>query len=66
MAKYDNLQDPYLATLDLKTSEYLTLYIKAITRLSDNDRYDIKSSKWIYFYQELEYDVSTFGFNAAV
>ena len=66
MAKSDSLQDPYLATLDLKNSEYFTLYIKAITRLSDNDRYDITRSKWIYFIQELDYDVSTFGFNAAV
>ena len=34
--------------------------------LPENYRYDITRSKWTGFYQELEYDVSTFGFKSAV
>ena len=50
MAASDIQQDLYLATLDLKTSEYLNLYNKAITRMSESDRYNLTMSKWIDLY----------------
>ena len=62
----DILQDPYLATLDLKTSENIKPYNKAITGLSVSDIYNPTMSKWADFYQELEDAVTTFGFNASV
>ena len=66
MEEYDSLQDPYLDKLDLKTSENLKLYNKAINVISESDRYDLTRSKWTYFYQELEDDVFTFGYNSAL
>ena len=66
MPAADSLKDPYLVTLDLKTSEHLKLYNKAITGLSESDRYNLTSSKWADFYQELEYYVTKCVFNAAV
>ena len=47
----DGIHDPYLATLNMKTSEHLKLYNKAIIGLSQSDRYDLTRSKWTYFYQ---------------
>ena len=66
MAASDILQDPYLSNLDLKTSGNINLYKKAITGLSESDRYNLISSKCTDFYQELEDSVVTFGFNTAV
>ena len=66
MEEYDSLQDPYLDKLDLKTSENLKLYNKEINVISESDRYDLTRSKWKYFYQELEDDVFTFGYNSAL
>ena len=60
------IQYRYLDTLDLSTSEYLKLYKKAIVGIPESDRYDPTRSKWTEFYQELEDDVSAFGFKAAV
>ena len=47
----DGIHDPYLATLNMNTSEHLKLYNKAIIGLSQSDRYDLTRSKWTYFYQ---------------
>ena len=66
MAAADSLQDPYLATLYLNTLEHIKLYNKAANALSESYRCDLKRSKWKDFYQELEYDVSNFVFNASV
>ena len=66
MAKpVDGLQDPYLETLYLSTSEHFKLYNKAIVGIPESDRYDLIRSKWTNFYQELEDVVSTFGFKSA-
>ena len=62
----DGIQDPYLATLDLSTSENLNIYNKAIFGLPESDRYDLTRFKCTDFYQELEDDVSTFGFKLSV
>ena len=48
------IQDPYLAILNISTSEHL--------KLLESDRYDLTRSKWNGFYQEMEDAVSTFGF----
>ena len=66
MAAYDSLQYPYLATLDLKTSEHINIYHKSINGLSERYRYDLTSSNWTNLYHELEYDVNKFSFNVAV
>ena len=52
-APVEGLQDPYLAALELFTSEHLKLYNKAIFDVPESDRYDITRSKWTGFYQEL-------------
>ena len=61
-APVDGLQDLYLQTLDLSTSEHLKLYNKEIVGLPESDRYDLTRSKWTDFYQELKDSISTFGF----
>ena len=66
MEAYDSLQDPYPATLDLKTSEHTNIYNKTITGLSASDKYKLTRSKWTDFYQYLEDYLTTFGFNAAL
>ena len=65
-ASVDGIQDPYLTTLDLYTSEQLNLYKMDIFGLPESDRYDHTRSKWTNFYQELEAFVSTFGSKSAV
>ena len=50
-APADELQDSYLAILNISASEHLKLYNKAIVRLPESDRYDINRSKWTEFYQ---------------
>ena len=65
-ASADRLQDPYLVTIYLSTSEHFKLYNKSIVGLPENDRYGLYRSKWTDFYQSLEDYVSTFGFKAAV
>ena len=45
------IQDRYLATLNLTTSEHLNIYNKAIIGLPESDRYDLTRSKWAVFYQ---------------
>ena len=47
----DGLQDPYLATLNISTSENIKLYNKAIVGLTESDRYDLTRSKWTVIYQ---------------
>ena len=64
-AAVKRLQDPYMATLDISTYEHIKLYNKVIFGLPESYRYDLTRSKWNYFYQELEYDVSKFWFKAA-
>ena len=66
MAETDSLQDPYLVTMDPKTSEHLNIFNKEITGLSESNRYDLTSSKWTDFYQDPENAVATFGFNVSV
>ena len=63
-APVDGLQDPYLSTLELSTSEYLKIYNKEIVGLPESDRYDLTISKWTEFCQELEDIVSTFVFKS--
>ena len=65
-APVDGLQDPYLETLYLSTSEHLKLYNKAIFGLPESDWYDLTRSKWTDFYQEFEDYISKFGFKPAV
>ena len=62
----DGLQELYLDTLELSTSEHLKINNKAIFGLPGSDRYDLTRSKWTGFYQELENVVSIFGFKSAV
>ena len=57
---------PYLSILYLATSEHLKLYKKSTFCRTESDNYDLTRSKWTEFYQELEDDVSKFGFKAAV
>ena len=57
---------PYLATINLYTSEHVKLYNKAIVGLPESDRYDITISKRTDFYQEMEETVSTFVFKSSV
>ena len=64
-APVEGIQDPYLATLYLSTSENLKLYNKAIFGLPESDRCDITRYNWTNLYQELEDAVSTFGFKTA-
>ena len=61
----DGIQDPYLDTLNLTTSDHLNIYNNAIIGLPENNRYDLISSKWTIFYQQFEDTVSTFGFKVA-
>ena len=49
MASADGIKDPYLATIDLYTSENIKLYNKAIVGLTESDRYDLTRSKWTNF-----------------
>ena len=65
-ATAEGLHKPYLAILDLSTSEHLKLYNKANFSLLESDRYYLTRSKWNEFYQELEDAVSIFGFKSAV
>ena len=51
MAADGGLQDTYLDTLNLYTSEYINLYNKKIVRLPENGGYDLTRSKWTGFYQ---------------
>ena len=37
----NGLQDPYLATLEISTSEHFNIYNKAIVGLPESDRYDL-------------------------
>ena len=62
----DGIQDPYLATLNISTSENIKFYNKAIIGLPESDRYDLTRYKGNDFYQELVDSVSTFGFKSAV
>ena len=66
MAAADRLQDPYLYILYIFILEHLKIYNKAIFGLLENYRYDTIRSKWVECYQELEDDVFTFVFKAAV
>ena len=59
------IQDRYLATLNLTTSEHINIYNKEIIGLPENDRYDLTRYKLTEFYQEWENSVSTFGLKAA-
>ena len=47
----DGLQDPYLATLDMATSEHLKIYNKKIVGIPESERYDLTRYKWTDFYQ---------------
>ena len=60
------IQDPYLANIDPSTSEHVKLYKKSIFGLPESESCDLTRSKWTDFYQQLEDDVSTFGFKSAV
>ena len=66
VAPVDGIQDPYLAILDIPTSEHLKLYNKEFVGIPKSDRYDLNRYKWTEFYQELKYAVSKFGLKAAV
>ena len=44
-ATADGTQDPYLATLNMTTSENLKLHNKAIIGLTDSDMYDLTIPK---------------------
>ena len=48
-APTDRLQDHYLDTLDLSTSEHLKLHNKEIVGIPESDRYDLTRSKWTDF-----------------
>ena len=65
-APADGIQDHYMSTLNMNTSEHLEIYNKPIFGLPENDRYDLIRSKLTYFYQELENAVSKFELKAAV
>ena len=65
-APADGIQETYLETLDLTTSEQLKPYNKAIDGLPESDRYELTRPKWTDFYQELEDAVFTFGSKSAV
>ena len=52
-APVNRLQDPYLDTLDLSTSEHLDIYNKEIFGIPESDRYDLTRYNWTDFYQEL-------------
>ena len=62
----DGIQEPYPDIIYISASEHLKLYKKAIYGLPESNRYDMTRSKWTDFYQELEDDVYTFGYKAAV
>ena len=47
----DGIQDPYMDTLYINTSEHLKLYNNTIFGLPESDRYDLTISKWADFYQ---------------
>ena len=59
----DALQHPYLADLDLRTKEHLTLYSKAIAGLDESERYDLTKKDWLDFYQVLEEAAIIYGFD---
>ena len=48
-APADGIQDPYLVTINLTTSENFKLYIKDIIGLHDSNRYGLTRSKWTGF-----------------
>ena len=50
-APVDGLRYPYLAILDLATSEYIKLYNRAIFGIPESDSWDRTRSKWAGFYQ---------------
>ena len=50
-APADRLQEPYLTTLNVTTSEHLNLYNNSIVGLPESDRCDMTSSKYTDFYQ---------------
>ena len=52
IVEVDGLQDPYLETINISTSEHLNIYNKAIVGIQEIDRYDLNRSKWTDFYQE--------------
>ena len=65
-APAERLQNPYLSTLNLATSEHLKLYKMAVFGLPKSNRYDLIRSKWTDFYQELEDAVFTSVLKTAV
>ena len=65
MDEADGKQDPYMDTIYLKTLEHMKFYNKDIFGLTGDGMCDLTTSKWTYFYQELEDAVSTFGFKTA-
>ena len=65
-APAERLQNPYLSTLNLATSEHLKLYKMAVLGLPKINRYDLIRSKWTDFYQELDDAVFTSVLKAAV
>ena len=50
-APAERIQDPYLAILNLTTSEHLNLYDKEIFGLHEDETYDLTRFKWTNFYQ---------------
>ena len=51
MIAVGGLQDSYLDTINISTSENLNFYNKAIVGIPESDRYDLTRSKWTVFYQ---------------
>ena len=54
MEEADGLQDSYLSTLKISTSEN-SRSTTSIFGIPENDRYNLTRSKWADFYQNLEY-----------
>ena len=66
MASVNGRQDPYLATLDISTSEHLKLYNKLFLGIPENARYALTRYKFTEFYQEMVDAVSKFVFKSAL
>ena len=49
-SRADGLQDPYLDTLNMTTSNHLKLYNKGIVGLPENNRFDLTRSNLTDFY----------------
>ena len=47
----DGIQYPYLAHLNIFTSEDLKIYNKAIVGITESYMHDLTRSKWADFYQ---------------